>query len=145
MWLWGKGGPFKQSVLPMKQEVQPPKSSRSTGHSTAHEPSMSSLLQIKAQMPGARSFPRVLVLTPPLLPGLSSQPTPPPPCRRPPSTPPPHWAAPHSPHPRLPLTSAPALCLQRASLHSLAPMLQPRWGRPSHPASLSAARSKFLL
>lgn len=61
----------------MKQEVQPPKSSRSTAHSTAHEPSTSSLLQIKAQMPGARSFPRVLVPTPPLPPGLSSQPTPP--------------------------------------------------------------------
>lgn len=35
----------------MKREVQPPKSSRSITHATAHKPSKSSLRQIKAQMP----------------------------------------------------------------------------------------------
>ena len=94
----------------------------------------------------ARSFPRALIFTPPLLPGLSSQPTPPPTAATVlQSTPPPRRGAPRSLHPRLPLTSAPALSLQRGSLHSPASLPWPRWGRPSPPPSLSAARSEFLL
>lgn len=72
----------------MKQEVQPPKSSRSIAHATAHKPLKSSLLQIKAQMPvpGAsqgcsssprpsfQAFPHSPLLPPPLLP-FSKHPT----------------------------------------------------------------------
>lgn len=89
----------------------------------------------------------MLILTPPLFPGLSSQPTPP----LYPTTillQHPIFLATgrlHTVHTRAYATCPLALCLQRGPPSQPGPTAAAPVGWPSHPPSSSAARSKFLL